>query len=102
MTALLLAVAVATAGPIVKGRHIEGELVAETRSAQPGKPFWAALRLRMEEHWHTYWHDPGDSGQSTSVEWKLPPGWKAGPIAWPFPQRINVPPLTNFGFEGEI
>jgi thiol:disulfide interchange protein/DsbC/DsbD-like thiol-disulfide interchange protein len=61
-----------------------------------------ALRLKMEKHWHTYWRNPGDSGLPTRITWTLPQGFSAGPIQWPAPRRINVGPLTNFGYEGEI
>ena len=31
----------------------------------------------------------------------MPPGFSAGPILWPVPQRIRVGPLTNHGYHGE-
>ena len=44
---------------------------------------------------------PGDSGEAPTITWQLPPGFSAGPIAWPTPQRIPVAHLANFGYEGE-
>ena len=35
------------------------------------------------------------------ITWQLPPGFEAGPIAWPTPQRIPVAHLANFGYERE-
>src|SRR5687767_14103530 len=32
---------------------------------------------------------------------ELPPGFEAGPIQWPYPERIELPPLVSFGYEGE-
>ena len=46
---------------VVKTDHVEAELVAEKTAIEPGKPFTVALRLKMQEHWHTYWRNPGDS-----------------------------------------
>lgn len=89
------------AGP-VKNAHVEAELVSETKSIRPGETLWLALRLRMEEGWHTYWKDPGDSGLATSVQWDLPEGFEAGGIEWPRPERIELPPLVSFGYEGEV
>jgi thiol:disulfide interchange protein len=82
--------------------HLEVELVSAARTIEPGKPFTIALRLRHEEHWHTYWKNPGDSGMATAIHWSLPAGFVAGPIEWPTPQRIPIPPLANFGYEGEV
>ncbi len=77
-------------------------LVAETASIQPGVPFTVALRLQMDAHWHSYWRNPGDSGTATAIKWKLPPGFKAGSIQWPHPERIMVPPLVSYGYENEV
>ena len=86
----------------VQRPHIEAELIAEKLALRPGEPVTMALRLKMEKRWHTYWRNPGDSGLPTKITWTLPQGFTAGPIQWPAPRRINVGPLTNFGYEGEI
>ncbi len=82
--------------------HTQAELIAEERSVQPGRPFWVALRLSMDEDWHTYWRNPGDSGLATSVRWDLPQGFQSGPLQWPYPQEITFEPLTSYGYEGEV
>jgi len=38
------------------------DLVSSVESVLPGDIFTAALRVRMESGWHTYWINPGDSG----------------------------------------
>jgi thiol:disulfide interchange protein len=80
---------------------VQAELLAETTSIAPGQPFWVAVRLRMKEDWHTYWRNPGDSGEATAITWQLPPGFEAGPIQWPTPHRLPVAHLLNFGYERE-
>jgi thiol:disulfide interchange protein DsbD len=56
----------------------------------------------MQDGWHTYWQNPGDSGLATTIRWELPAGFTAGDIVWPYPQRLPVGPLMNFGYEGEV
>ncbi|HZQ34961.1 MAG TPA: protein-disulfide reductase DsbD domain-containing protein, partial [Dehalococcoidia bacterium] len=80
---------------------MRAELLAEPASVAPREPFWVGVRLRIKQHWHVYWRNPGDSGEAVSVGWRLPEGFAAGPIAWPTPQRIPVAHLANFGYEGE-
>lgn len=99
-TLWLAAAALAPAQP-VKRDHVEVELVAERAAIEPGKPFYAGLRLKHEDHWHTYWRNPGDSGLPTKLAWTLPPGFAAGEIEWPAPKRLPLGPLANFGYEGE-
>jgi len=56
----------------------------------------------MDEHWHTYWKNPGDSGLPTKIRWTLPEGWTAGPIQWPHPEAQRVGPLMNYGYSDEV
>lgn len=76
--------------------------MAEPTAIAAGKPFWVGLQLKLEPHWHVYWKNPGDAGLPVTLDWQLPVGFTAGPIQWPYPQRIAVPPLMNFGYEGEV
>lgn len=85
----------------VRDQQVEADLIAEVSAVTPGQPFWVALKLVHDEHWHTYWINDGDSGLPTKIRWDLPGGFTAGPIVWPYPQRIPMPPLTSFGYEGE-
>ncbi|HEX4859017.1 MAG TPA: protein-disulfide reductase DsbD domain-containing protein, partial [Usitatibacteraceae bacterium] len=99
LTALVPAVAGAAS---VKTPHVEAELVARHVGFVPGKPIEAALRLKIKDHWHTYWRNPGDSGLPTKLAWQMPDGYKAGEIAWPYPKKLPLGPLMNFGYEGEV
>lgn len=83
------------------GELVRAELIAEPAAVRPSEPFWVGVRLHIKPHWHVYWRNPGDSGEAVAIQWRLPPGFVAGPIAWPTPQRIPVAHLANFGYEGD-
>jgi len=87
---------------VVVTEHAEAELVAASDALEPGRTTLVALRLKAKPGWHTYWRNPGDSGQPTSIAWRLADGFSAGPIRWPVPQRMPVGPLANYGYEGEV
>ena len=76
-------------------------LLAEPAAIVPGEPFTVGIRLSMKEHWHTYWRNPGDSGEPAQVTWKLPQGFAVGDLEWPAPSLIRVGPAASFGYEGE-
>jgi thiol:disulfide interchange protein DsbD len=101
LLAALLLGGPALAAP-VRTPHVEAELVAERTSVAPGETLTVALRLKMIPEWHTYWRNPGDSGEPTRLEWRLPPGFEASEIYWPYPQRLPAGPLMNYGYEGEV
>jgi len=98
----LLAVSLRIFAQPVKTEHVLAELLTEQSAVQPGKPFTVALRIQHAPHWHTYWRNPGDSGLVTKIQWTLPAGYTAGPIQWPYPHRLPLGPLTNFGYENEL
>ncbi len=81
---------------------VQVELLAEKTAVRPGDRITVALRQRITPGWHTYWTNPGDSGEPTRIEWKLPEGASAGPIQWPLPHAIPVGPLMNFGYSDEV
>jgi thiol:disulfide interchange protein DsbD len=81
---------------------VQADLVADQDAVSPGAPIMLGLRLRHAPHWHTYWIVPGDAGLPTQIRWTLEPGYSAGPILWPAPQRLRVGALANYGYEGEV
>jgi DsbC/DsbD-like thiol-disulfide interchange protein len=83
--------------------HVKASLVAADAAVQPGQPVTVALRLVHDPHWHTYWLNPG-TGLATKLEWKLPPGWKAGEIQWPAPDvlRDKTKTVIGNGYEGDL
>ncbi len=97
----LLGPTLAAAAPVDTG-HLEAELVAQERGAVPGGTVYVALRQKIDKGWHTYWRNPGDSGEPTTIKWTLPAGWQAGEIVWPTPARMPIGPLLNYGYTGEV
>jgi len=88
---LLLWQIAAFANPVNTG-HTQVQLISESPTVQVGHPLWLALKIELEEHWYTYWRNPGDSGMAGSITWELPEGFTAGDIQWPYPQLLPTPP----------
>jgi thiol:disulfide interchange protein DsbD len=81
---------------------VKASLITETKGFSPGQVLTVALRLQQQTGWHTYWRDPGDAGLATSVQWKLPPGLKVGPLLWPKPLTFKDPGgLVGYGYLGQ-
>jgi thiol:disulfide interchange protein DsbD len=90
------------AGPALAAPKVSVALISESAAIEPGGMLWVGLRQRIAPGWHTYWLNPGDSGESPTIEWALPPGWSAGPIVWPQPERLPVGPLMSYGYTTEV
>ncbi len=95
-------VALAAESAPVTSPRVTATLLSGRDTVAPGERFHVALVQKLAPHWHTYWLNPGDSGEPTQIHWTLPEGAKAGGIAWPAPRAIRVDPLVNFGFEGQV
>ena len=87
---------------VAAAAHVQASLVADEASVAPGGIVHVALRQVIEPGWHTYWRNPGDSGQPTTLAWTLPTGWSAGDIVWAPPKKLPLPPLMDYGYEGEV
>ena len=98
-TALFLALALQPPAQMV-----QSEAVLKSETFKPGVPVSVAFKLTLDEAWHVYWRNPGDSGVGTEVKWNLPAGWKAGPLRYPTPERINLGSGYgfSFGYENEV
>jgi thiol:disulfide interchange protein DsbD len=87
--------------PVATKRSV-ATLITNSDSVVPGGHVRVALRLRLADGWHTYWHNPGEAGVPTEIAATLSPGATAGPIDWPAPGRITEGPITTYGFTGEV
>jgi len=81
--------------------HTRVKLVSEQDAVVAGSTFWVAIDMALDDGWHVYWQNPGDSGLTPKIKWTVPSGVKAGQVQWPYPQRIVLGPLTSYGYEHE-
>ena len=92
-----------TTGAVLSTGQVRAELMAYApNGAGAGQTVWVGMQLTHQPGWHTYWKNSGDSGLPTELQWSLPAGVTAGPIAWPAPKKIPIGNLANYGFEGTV
>ena len=85
-----------------RAAHTTADLFLAADTATPGTTVLAGIQMEMEPGWHTYWKNPGESGQATEIKWTLPPGVTAGEIQWPLPNKLPPAEVTTYGYEGKI
>src|SRR5262249_31440080 len=76
--------------------------IGENPWIQPGHGFTVGLHFLLENDWHTYWVNPGDSGEPARVAWELPSGVTAAPMQWPAPDRLGSSSVVDYGYKGEV
>ena len=85
--------------PAAAQNRMAVSLVPETSAVAPGGTVTLAFVMRPNPGWHGYWQNPGDAGQPPRVEWRLQPGWRAGALRYPVPDRLILFGLMNYVFE---
>ena len=95
---LFLALLAGGTGALAQDR-MSVSLVPETRAVAPGGTVTLAFVMRPASGWHGYWRNPGDAGAEPRVQWRLPPGWQAGALNYPVPDRLTVLGLMNYVYE---
>jgi DsbC/DsbD-like thiol-disulfide interchange protein len=84
------------------GSHAKIALVAENGTLKPGQTASIGLFFDLEQGWHIYWVNPGDSGEAPRVQWNLPKGFRAGEIRWPVPVRLVTGSVIDYGYQGRV
>jgi DsbC/DsbD-like thiol-disulfide interchange protein len=82
--------------------HVKVELVSEEDAIVPHRQLRLGIRFDLEQGWHTYWINPGDSGEPPRIQWILPTGFQANSIQWPCPIRLSTPPFMDYGYEHRV
>lgn len=80
--------------------HIESSLLASVDTAVPGQSFEAAIHLIMDDEWHTYWKNPGDSGIPVSAAWTKPENVEISDLEWPTPALHRTEGIVDFSYSG--
>ena len=90
----------AVSNPVDTG-HARASLITNLENSEQ-ESFYIGLRLEMQEGWHTYWENPGDSGSPFDAKWTVNKGVIVENVQWPTPVTIPYPPLMTFGYEGDV
>lgn len=79
---------------------VHSQLTASHAAITPGQVFQVAWDIRLDDDWHVYWKNPGDSGLAPL----LTPdnGFTVTATAWPTPGIIRIPPITNYGYHNRV
>ena len=84
---------------VSKGPHIEVRLIADQQTLTPGSSFRLGVHFKPEPGWHIYWRNPGDSGLAPRFAWESSGGVAVDAPLWPYPKKIAVGPLVNYGYD---
>lgn len=100
ITALLLFSCTVLFAQVVETGHARASLIADTSFSE--EYLYVGIKLEMDEGWHTYWKNPGDSGGPFSVQWIHEMDIILENPSWPTPEIIPYDPLVTYGYKNEV
>lgn len=77
----------------LSGDHVRIQLLPPSQAGEP-----LGIHYQIDPEWHIYWKNPGDSGAApkfTSEDAEI------RKILWPYPERLPIKDLTNYGYSHE-
>lgn len=97
-----LFIAVLTFNPVfAQDREVTLDVFSDQSAIVKGGQFNIAIRQNIRDGWHTYWHNPGDSGEAMSVTWNTPNGVVISKLQYPVPDKtIYGADLTSYTLHG--
>ncbi|MBL4590283.1 MAG: thioredoxin family protein [Alphaproteobacteria bacterium] len=82
--------------------HVRIKLISSVDAVVAGQSFDVLLEKNIDDHWHTYWKNPGDSGFPIQVKWSAPENVEMSELKWPVPHALDVQGIMNFVHEGQV
>jgi len=62
----------------------------------------AALIIRLDPHFKTYWRTPGDSGLPPVFDWSASRNVRAVEVLWPAPMRFEDTAGSSIGYQDKV
>lgn len=100
--ALVITFALGAAAQSFTTSHAKIALLTEGNALKPGQTASIGLFFDLDQGWHIYWINPGDSGEAPRIQWSLPKGFRAGEIRWPVPVRLVTGSVIDYGYQGRV
>lgn len=81
---------------------VTADLKADHAVIAKGEPFELGIHLRMADHWHTYWENPGFTGLPTTWALAEVPGLTVESLVFPKPKRfVDDAGFITYGYDDE-
>ncbi|MCW2246836.1 suppressor for copper-sensitivity B [Azospirillum fermentarium] len=106
LPALLLLIwggtALAASSPWARDGAVEARLVSAVDGAGDLTTIPAALEVRLDRGWKTYWRSPGDAGLPPRLDWAGSVNLRGATLDYPTPHRITTLGIETVGYEGDV
>jgi len=102
--AISLFLALAPLSACADGRdapHARVTLLSSTLGFDPARGTRLGVHFQLDDGWHVYWKNPGESGTPPAVTWEAD-GLEFSDFEFPTPERLQVPGATIYGYVHDV
>lgn len=78
------------------------KIIVDSYSLEKSRSIPIGVLAELENDWHLYWRNSGDTGIPTSIEFDLPEGISISEILWAVPKVFEFDGLASFGYEKQV
>ncbi len=82
--------------------HLKARFLSVETSVYQKDNITAAIQVKKQNGWHSYWRVPGDAGLAPRFDWNKSENIKNVEIFWPAPERFEEAGLYTFGYMDEV
>lgn len=80
----------------------KADIILDSFDIEKDSVIQAGILVTLEDGWHIYWRNSGDSGMPTSFEFDVPDGIKVIEIQWPVPKIFEFEGYASYGYEDKV
>lgn len=78
-------------------------LISSNKIISSNEEFQLGILIELDDKWHTYWKNGGDTGFPARITWHLPDGGVISEPEWPAPQKMIIDnSLVNYVHEDKL
>lgn len=82
--------------------HIKVRLIADHQQVEVGDTIRIGWQFQVEDGWHLYWQNPGDTGLAPVIDWGDDNIALGNGLLWAKPESIPLGPFINYGYHGDV
>lgn len=80
------------------GKHTSVQWLLPSRYFAPDTEYELGINITLDEGWHIYWQNPGETGLPPKIQWRLDVGkdWEFSSLQHPAPIILTLGGMKSF------
>ena len=94
--------AMAASSAWVTSQYVQARLLTSVAGTGDLATIPAAVEVKLDDSWKTYWRSPGDAGLPPTLDWAGSTNLKRESFLYPKPERLTLLGIQTFGYKHDV